>query len=68
MMYDDDEPAVILSAGPAFSREAERDDPPYEPPRQPLGFSTAAELLAGIRQAQRLAREVDPLLWDGDQA
>lgn len=35
-----DDPAVILSSGPSHSRAAEDGDPPYEPPRQPLGFTT----------------------------
>lgn len=45
-----------LTAGPSFSREADDEDPHYEPPRIRLGFTPPR-------------RDVDePLTWEGDQA
>lgn len=59
-----DDPSVILSGGPSHSRSAEDADPPYEPPRQPLGFAAHGE--SGLNKIPAVVAE--PLLWDGDQA
>lgn len=37
-----DDPSVVLSAGPVFSRSAEDDDPPPGPVR-PVGFTTETD-------------------------
>lgn len=50
----DDDPSLVLSAGPSHARAAEDDDPPYVPPRIRLGFAPAST--------------VDPLTWEGDNA
>jgi hypothetical protein len=45
---------IVQTPGPSQSREATDDDPPYEPPKQRLGFAPPP---------------VDePLTWDGDQS
>jgi len=48
------DPDVVLSSGPSEGRSARRDDPPYEPPRQRLGFAPPPV-------------EV-PMLWEGDDS
>lgn len=50
-----DDPSLVMSSGPSHSRDARKDDPPYRPPTQRLGFAPPI-------------REVDPMLWDGDNA
>lgn len=50
-----DDPSLVLSGGASHARDASEDDPPYEPPRLPLGFT-------------RPRTDREPLLWDGDQA
>lgn len=41
------------TSGPQAHREAAEDDGPFEPPRMRLGFTPPP-------------RDVDPLLWEGD--
>jgi hypothetical protein len=50
-----DDPSLVLSGGPSHARSAADDDPPYVKPRQRLGFAPPA-------------RDVDPLLWEGDDS
>jgi hypothetical protein len=49
--------SVVQSSGPQTHREATDQDPPFEPPRQRLGFAPPAQQPAP-----------EPLLWDGDEA
>lgn len=48
-----DDPSITLSSGPSYARDADKDDPPYEKPKQPLGFAPGP-------------RETEPLLWEGE--
>lgn len=68
-----DHPDVVLSGGPSHSREARRDDPPYEKPRHPLGFTP------NLRECEKCPpdgcdlscswpTEAEPLLWEGDES
>lgn len=63
--YRYDEPSVILTSGPASSRAADDTDPPYEPPRVPLGFTARSTSATPTRDDRIFSM---PLLWDGDQA
>jgi hypothetical protein len=46
---------VSLTSGPSYSRDAEDDDEPFEPPRIRLGFAPPR-------------RDVDPKRWEGDDS
>jgi hypothetical protein len=72
--YRLDRPSLVVTGGPSFAREADDDDPPYVPPKQPLGFAP------NLRECDRCPddgcdltcvwqpAEKEPLTWEGDGA